>query len=602
MRARAYAPVAAEHTPHSRKTNDTSSPGASIPFVSDQGQPRKAQLRASRSRWRPSSCLLSARAQTWPIQPAPFGGWAARRRVGPLQPGGADGGRPCHRHHKHVARAPATLSTPSEPARADPEPLPEVGVVGAQDGGETRSGSCRQRAARAETGRTQAQQALNARDPAGVGQRYGKSPSSESASRGETAGAARARARRSRRCGARARRRGGRATSMRRSEVGLDRIKAVLQQEESRNAALRAEDDALKNIEPRLLDMWERNARSALAAEVMRGGGRAARGGGGARGRVGRGAATTRAPWRGGSARSAEGELARARRRAAEEPAAAERATARARRRPQKAAAALARRRHRGRRRRAAPLRGEGEGGEGDGGGALAREGRGARARGAAELAATRPRRLRLRARARRGGGERGAPGPAPRCRGRRGGGAARRRGVREGGGGEGDARVGGEGAGDAEGGRGSLRAAALLASRERARASPSSAPASTARRAARAELEGEREGERAAPAKLQPKGLRAGEVRSHEARLRARARGFSIGTRRKARFQLPGCEADASTKAAVRRRRRRARTPSRASAAGTMRRARRRGRRHAAELASADGARRAPPRRRGGV
>ena len=56
---------------------------------------------------------------------------------------------------------------------------------------------------------------------------------------------------------------------MRRSEVGLDRIKAVLQQEESRNAALRAEDDALKNIEPRLLDMWERNA-SALAAEVMR--------------------------------------------------------------------------------------------------------------------------------------------------------------------------------------------------------------------------------------------------------------------------------------------------------------------------------------------
>ena len=154
----------------------------------------------------------------------------------------------CHRPER--ARG-EEASEPAKPPRALPEASSALKTAA------NAVGLVQERAARAETGRTQAQQALNATI---------QLASAERASRERLA----ARARKAEQALRRTSEEAGRTReSMRRSEVGLDRIKAVLQQEESRNAALRAEDDALKNIEPRLLDMWERNA-SALAAEVMR--------------------------------------------------------------------------------------------------------------------------------------------------------------------------------------------------------------------------------------------------------------------------------------------------------------------------------------------
>ena len=155
-----------------------------------------------------------------------------------------------------LAIDPSVLASESVGARkAAPDPLPEWASSALKTAANA-VGLVQERAARAETGRTQAQQALNSDDQLGVGRRASRERLAARARKAERA------LRRTRRGRADARACGAR-------RVGLDRIKAVLQREESRNAALRAEDDALQNIEPRLLDMWERNA-SALAAEVMR--------------------------------------------------------------------------------------------------------------------------------------------------------------------------------------------------------------------------------------------------------------------------------------------------------------------------------------------
>ena len=419
----------------------------------------------------PLLLLLSARAQTWPIQPAPFGGWAGGAPWDPYNLAAQTAG--------DLAIDPSALASEeaSEPAKPAPEPLPEWASSALKTAANA-VGLVQERAARAETGRTQAQQALNATI---------QLASAERASRERLA----ARARKAEQALRRTREEAGRTReSMRRSEVGLDRIKAVLQQEESRNAALRAEDDALKNIEPRLLDMWERNA-SALAAEVMRAeaGRREAE-------------AAREAEWAvvsnhtravEGRLREEEGELARARRRAAEEKAAAERATARAAAAEkaaaaERAAAALA---------KAGKERAE-----------KATEAERSRAKGAAELAAAElaatQRRLQHALAE--------AAANAAQLRGAEEGAAAARR----------DGEAFGKAAAEKVMRASEAKEQAMQKEVNSLRAAAASREEELAELHARLDrasrgrfLEGEREGERAAPAKPKPKGRV--EVRSHE-------------------------------------------------------------------------------------